>query len=35
VQRLQILVNDGNRHQQRTADAVNGNPEAPMLVETV
>ncbi|MBP7991219.1 MAG: EF-hand domain-containing protein, partial [Rhodocyclaceae bacterium] len=35
VQRLQIIVNDGNRHQQRTADAVNGNPEAPMLVETV
>lgn len=35
VQRLQTIVNDGNRHQQRTADAVNGNPEAPMLVETV
>jgi phage-related minor tail protein len=35
VQRLQAIVNDGNRHQQRTADAVNGNPEAPMLVETV
>ncbi len=35
VQRLQTIVNDGNRHQRRTADAVNGNPEMPMLVETV
>ncbi len=35
VQRLQGLVNDGNTSQRRTADAVNGNPEMPMLVETV
>jgi hypothetical protein len=35
VQRLQGLVNDGNQHNRRTADAVNGNPEMPMLVETV
>ena len=35
VQRLQAIVNDGNTHTRRTADAVNGNPEMPMLVETV
>jgi len=35
VQRLQAIVNDGNKSNQRTADAVNGRPEQPMLVETV
>ena len=35
VQRLQAIVNDGNRDTRRTADAVNGNPEMPMLVEAV
>ena len=35
VQRLQSIVNDGNTIGRRTADAVNGNPEMPMLVETV
>lgn len=35
VQRLQAIANDGNRHAQRTANAVNGNPEVPMLVTTV
>ena len=35
VQRLQAIVNDGNANTRRTADAVNGNPEMPMLVETV
>lgn len=35
VQRLQAIVNDGNKQTRRTADAVNGNPEMPMLVETV
>lgn len=35
VKRLQGIVNDGNKHAQRTANAVNGNPDAPMLVETV
>jgi hypothetical protein len=35
VQRLQAIVNDGNTHAQRTANAVNGNPEVPMLVTTV
>lgn len=35
VQRLQTIVNDGNKHASRTANAVNGNPEQPMLVETV
>lgn len=35
VQRLQSIVNDGNRQATRTADATNGRPEQPMLVETV
>ena len=35
VQRLQSIVNDGNRQATRTADATNGRPEMPMLVETV
>ena len=35
VQRLQTIVEAGNNEQRRTADAVNGRPEAPMLVETV
>lgn len=35
VQRLQTIVKAGNDEQRRTADAVNGRPEAPMLVETV
>ena len=35
VQRLQTIVETGNNEQRRTADAVNGRPEAPMLVETV
>ena len=35
VQRLQAIVKAGNDEQRRTADAVNGRPEAPMLVETV
>lgn len=35
VQRLQGLVQDGNSNLRRTADAVNGRPEAPMLVESV
>lgn len=35
VQRLQAIVNDGNREQRRTANAVNGNPDMPMLVQTV
>ena len=35
VQRLQAIVNDGNRQATRTADATNGRPESPMLVETV
>ena len=35
VQRLQGIVQAGNAEQRRTADAVNGRPEAPMLVETV
>jgi len=35
VQRLQAIVNDGNKEATRTADAVNGRPEQPMLVETV
>ena len=35
VQRLQSLVNDGTREQRRTANAVNGNPDMPMLVQTV
>lgn len=35
VQRLQSVVNDGNREQRRTANAVNGNPDMPMLVQTV
>jgi len=35
VQRLQAIVNDGNTHNRRTADAVNGNPEAPTLVQIV
>ena len=35
VQRLQSIVDAGNKHASRTANAVNGNPEQPMLVETV
>ena len=35
VQRLQSVVNDGNREQRRTANAVNGNPDMPMLVQAV
>lgn len=35
VKRLQTVVNDGNREQRRTANAVNGNPDMPMLVQTV
>lgn len=35
VQRLQAIVDTGNKHASRTANAVNGNPEQPMLVETV
>jgi hypothetical protein len=35
VQRLQSIVNDGNNHARRTADATNGNPEAPTLVQVV
>jgi len=35
VQRLQAIVNDGNKNTRRAADAVNGNPEMPMLVQTV
>jgi len=35
VQRLQAIVNAGNKHAERTADATNGRPEQPMLVETV
>ena len=35
VQRLQAIVNDGNRSNERIAEAVNGRPDAPMLVETV
>ena len=35
VQRLQGIVNDGNRSNERIAEAVNGRPDAPMLVETV
>lgn len=35
VQRLQSIVDTGNKHASRTANAVNGNPEQPMLVETV
>jgi hypothetical protein len=35
VQRLQAVVNDGNREQRRTANAVNGNPDMPMLVQTI
>lgn len=35
VQRLQAIVNTGNQHASRTANAVNGNPEQPMLVENV
>jgi hypothetical protein len=35
VQRLQSVVNDGNREQRRTANAVNGNPDMPMLVQTI
>lgn len=35
VKRLQAIVNDGNREQRRTANAVNGNPDMPMLVQTV
>lgn len=34
VQRLQMIVNDGNTYARRTAQAVNGQPEAPMLVVT-
>ncbi|MFN3359133.1 MAG: hypothetical protein ACK418_24455, partial [Pseudomonas sp.] len=34
VQRLQSIVNDGNTYARRTAAAVNGQPEAPMLVVT-
>ena len=33
VKRLQSLVREGNSEQRRTAEAVNGRPEAPMLVE--
>lgn len=33
VKRLQNLVREGNSEQRRTAEAVNGRPEAPMLVE--
>jgi hypothetical protein len=33
VQRLQSIVNDGNKSNERIASAVNGNPEMPMLVE--
>ena len=33
VKRLQSLTSEGNRIQQRTAAAVNGSPESPMLVE--
>lgn len=35
VQRLQSIVREGNGEQRRTADAVNGRGEAPMLVESV
>jgi hypothetical protein len=35
VQRLQAVVATGNANTRRTADAVNGNPEVPMLVQTV
>lgn len=35
VQRLQAIVNEGNRSNERIATAVNGQPDRPMLVETV
>jgi hypothetical protein len=35
VQRLQSAVRDGTVQQRRTAEAVNGNPDQPMLVQTV
>jgi hypothetical protein len=35
VQRLQAVVAIGNANTRRTAEAVNGNPEQPMLVATV
>nr|WP_308494298.1 phage tail length tape measure family protein [Duganella lactea] len=35
VQRLQRIVDTGNGYAQRTANAVNGNPEQPTLVEVV
>ena len=35
VQRLQAIVNDGNKSNERIATAVNGQPDRPMLVETV
>lgn len=35
VKRLQGIVQEGNREQRRTANAVNGQSEAPMLVEAV
>lgn len=35
VQRLQSIVDDGNKHTRRAADALNGNSEMPMLVQTV
>jgi hypothetical protein len=35
VQRLQEIVRTGNQYQMRTANAVNGNPDQPMIVEVV
>jgi phage-related minor tail protein len=35
VQRLQAIVNEGNYQARRTADATNGNPEQPMLVQSL
>lgn len=35
VRRLQAIVASGNAEARRTADAVNGRPEAPLLVEVV
>jgi phage-related minor tail protein len=35
VQRLQAITQDGTREARRTAEATNGNPEQPMLVQTV
>lgn len=32
IQRLQAIVSDGNNQQRRTANAVNGTPEMPMVV---